>query len=103
MKRSKILIFKTWNVKFFNLLKISFVLREKEFYHHKSIGLWWKSSIGLGIHSMTTPKVLKYFMIGLNLINLNCWLDFKYVGNCDKEQPLVLADKNVEFEIESSL
>lgn len=88
MKESKVFTIKSVGTgKLTNLRKITFVCRQKEFYQKNSIALWWKKSYGVGIIGKPN-KQLKYFMIGMSLFGILCWLDFKWVGNCKKRQPL---------------
>ena len=92
MKESKVFTIKsvgTGNLT--NLRKITFVCRQKEFYQKNSIALWWKKSYGVGIIGKPN-KQLKYFMIGISLFGILCWLDFKWVGNCKKRQPIEVKD-----------
>ena len=84
MKESKVFTIKSVVTgKLTNLRKITFVCRQKEFYQKNSIALWLKTSYGVGIIGKPN-KQLKYFMIGVSLFGILCWLDFKWVGNCKK-------------------
>lgn len=88
MKKSKVFtIKKVGTVKLTNSRKITFVCRQKEFYQKNSIALWWEKSYGVRI--IDNPnKQLKYFMIGISLFGILCWLDFKWVGNCKTDNTL---------------
>ena len=92
MKESKVYTIKNVGTgKLTNLRKITFVCRQNEFYQKNSIALWWKKSYGVGIIGKPN-KQLKYFMIGISLFGILCWLDFKWVGNCKKRQPIEVKD-----------
>ena len=92
MKKSKLYAIRTINLgALTNLRKITFVCRQKEFYHKNTIGIWWKKSYGLGIIGEPN-KQLKYFMFGVSFIGVLLWADFKWVGRCEKEQKLKMKD-----------
>ena len=92
MRDSKVFTIKRVGTgKLTNLRSITFVCREKEFYQKNSIALWWKKSYGVGIIGKPN-KQLKYFMIGISLFNILCWLDFKWIGNSKKRQSIYVKD-----------
>lgn len=94
MKESKIFTIKRIGTgKLTSLRKITFVCRQKEFYQKNSIAIWWQKSYGVGIIGKPN-KQLKYFMIGISLFEILCWLDFKWVGNCKKRQRIEVNDDN---------
>ncbi|MEI6243029.1 MAG: hypothetical protein WCP39_06465 [Chlamydiota bacterium] len=85
MKESKVYLLKTWTVpKITNLIKITFVCRQRMFYNKRELGIWWKKSYGIGI-SGKPNRQLKYFMIGVSLIGLKMWFDFTWLGKSKKE------------------
>lgn len=92
MEESKVYTIKHINTgRLTNLRKITFVCRQKEFYDKNGIGIWWKQSYGVGIINQPN-KQLKYFMIGITLIGIHCWLDFEWIGKCKERQPIEIKD-----------
>jgi len=92
MKKSEVFTIKSIKTgKITRLRNITFVCRQKEFYQKNSIALWWKKTYGVGIIGKSN-KQLKYFMIGISLFEILCWLTFKWVGNCKKIQPIEVND-----------
>jgi len=81
MKESKIFILKRFYPPLF-FKKILFVYREKEFYSHYALGLWWEMNTGIGISNK--PLVIKHFMIGLNLFKHTTWFEFTYFKKVKK-------------------
>lgn len=59
---------------------ILMVCREKEFYEKNRLGIWWKLNRGLGLVS-NPKKEEKYFMLGVNIVHINMWIDVKWIGN----------------------
>lgn len=91
MKESKLYAFKKFYPKFL-VKKITFVYRQKEFYHHPALGIWWELNTGIGVANK--PLVLKHLMIGLNLINHTTWLEFTYLKKTKKPQKLTTTNLN---------
>lgn len=84
MRESKIFCIKNfYPYKWTKIKKINFVYREKEFYNHPAIGIWWNKNRGIGIKDK--PLEFTYIMIGLNLINHTTWLEFTYLKKLKKK------------------
>ena len=81
------------------LKKINFVCRNKKFYQHQALGFWWKKNEGVGIIGKPN-RVLKYFMFGMNLVNVTLWVEFTWLGNTKKEPKIKFKDENkTTFEV----
>lgn len=93
-KDSKVYILKDFNLgKFTRLRSITFVCREKQFYHHNNIGIWWSLSHGGIVISKGKNLEFRFFMIGIKFINIICWLEFKYlVKSKNKQKNILLKD-----------
>lgn len=95
MKESKVYQLRRIHLpKWSRIRKIVWVFREKEFFHHPAIGIWWKKSRGIGIKDQN--KMFKYLMIGLHLGNLNTWLQFTWIGKSSMKKGLFIPEENIE-------
>jgi hypothetical protein len=84
-------LLKSFNTgRFSPLRKITFVIREKQWYDPTGIGVWWKKRLGVGIAG-EPGKGFKYLMVGLDILNIKVWLDFTWIGKMDP-QPLSMQD-----------
>ena len=73
--------------------RISYVCRDKEWYNHPSISIWWQSSKGLGIKGK--KKALRYFQIGIQLVGIKVWIDITYIGNRESTKGLCIPEENL--------
>lgn len=81
MREDKVYVLKCFKVgKLTPLRSIDFVIRKKQWYEKYQLSIWWSKDIGIGIIGKPR-KQIKYFMIGVTIINIQSWLNFKWIGD----------------------